>query len=49
MINAISSWAVWIVSLWNGFAGNVILSIPLIMIAFSIILIMFDRIKALIK
>lgn len=49
MINAISSWTVWIVSLWNGFANNVLLSIPLIMIAFSIILIMFDKIKALIK
>lgn len=49
MVSAVTSWAIWIMTLWNGFANNVLLSVPLLLIVFSIILIMFDKIKALIK
>ena len=49
MIAGIGYWTSWIVQLWNGFASNTLLSIPLLMIAFSIILIMFDKVKSLIK
>jgi len=49
MSSAIVNWASWITSLWNMCAGNIILSVPLLMVAISIILIMFDKIKGLIK